>query len=157
MGVKRLLSFTVNGRARELLVEPFTRLIDVLRDDLDLTGTKEGCGGGECGACTVLLDGESVTSCLVLALEVQGRSVVTIEGVSNYLELDALQQAFVDEGAIQCGFCTPGMILSAKALLARNPAPSVQEIREGISGNLCRCTGYERIVVAISKAAATVR
>ena len=152
--MKRQLNFTLNGRAIGLLVEPFARLLDVLRDDLDLTGTKEGCGGGECGACTVLLDGESVTSCLVIALEVEGKSVLTVEGLSNHLELDSLQQAFIDEGAIQCGFCTPGMLLSAKALLERNKAPSVQEIREGLSGNLCRCTGYERIVVAVSKACA---
>jgi len=149
--MERKVSFTVNGRATALSVHPYERLVDVLRERLDLTGTKEGCGAGECGACTVLIDDEAVNSCLVLAVEVDGRRVTTVEGLSNYLELSDLQQAFVDEGAIQCGFCTPGMLMSAKALLDRNKTPTVPEIREAISGNLCRCTGYERIVVAVSR------
>ncbi|MBT9136054.1 MAG: Carbon monoxide dehydrogenase small chain [Firmicutes bacterium] len=151
--MQRKIAFTVNQQQVEMVVDPFERLVDVLRERLDLTGTKEGCGGGECGACTVLLDGESVNSCLVLAVEIDGKAVRTVEGLSHYLELDELQQAFVNEGAIQCGFCTPGMLMSARALLDKNNEPTVAEIREAISGNLCRCTGYERIVVAVSKAA----
>lgn len=128
------------------------RLLDVLREVLGLTGTKEGCGEGECGACTVLVDGKPVDSCLVLIGQVQGRAITTIEGLSNGKELHPLQQAFIDEGAIQCGYCTPGMILAAKALLDSNPNPGEEEIRRSISGNLCRCTGYQKIIKAVQAA-----
>ena len=143
------VSFHVNGEQQTVSVPATTTLLDLLRDRLHLTGTKEGCGIGECGACTVLLDGAPVTACLVLAVEVDGRDVRTIEGEATGGELSALQQAFIDAGAIQCGFCTPGMIMSARALLARSPNPSDEEIIEAIAGNLCRCTGYEAIVAAI--------
>ncbi|KKM12188.1 (2Fe-2S)-binding protein [Clostridiales bacterium PH28_bin88] len=147
--MKKQISFKVNGQIVEVAVEPRRRLLDLLREDLDLTGTKEGCGAGECGACTVLLDGEPVNSCLVLAVEADGREVITVEGLAPNGELDTLQAAFVEHGALQCGFCTPGMVLSAKALLSRNPKPTASEVKEAISGNLCRCTGYERIVAAV--------
>jgi carbon-monoxide dehydrogenase small subunit len=143
------LEFTVNGTARALDVDPETRLIDVLRDRLDLTGTKEGCGEGECGACTVIMDGVAVNACLVLALQARGKAVVTIEGLAQDGRMDALQQAFIKEGAIQCGYCSPGMLMSSKALLLRNPHPSEPEIRLAIAGNLCRCTGYAKIVKAV--------
>lgn len=143
------INFTINGMQREVEVSPSMRLLDVIRDVLGLTGTKEGCGEGECGACTVLIDGKPVNSCLVLVGQVQGREVTTIEGISDGKELHPLQKAFISEGAVQCGYCTPGMILSAKALLDNNPNPSEEEIRRGISGNLCRCTGYKKIVKAI--------
>jgi len=148
------ISFILNGLSVELAVDPKARLVDVLREELDLTGTKEGCGQGECGACTVLLDGQAVNSCLVLVGQIRGRNVVTIEGLANDGELDPLQEAFIAEGAVQCGYCTPGMLLSAKALLMKNPLPSEQEIKESIAGNLCRCTGYVKIVQAIKTAAA---
>ena len=147
------LAFGVNGIARSLEIEPETRLIDVLRDHLDLTGTKEGCGEGECGACTVLMDGVAVNACLVLGMQARGRQVVTIEGLAVEGKLDPLQQAFIDEGAIQCGYCSPGMLMSAKALLLKNPNPSEPEIRSAISGNLCRCTGYTKIVQAVQSVA----
>ena len=135
-------------------VKGHERLIDVLREHLGLTGTKEGCGQGECGACTVLVNGRAVNSCLFPALEISGKSVLTIEGLqSPEHKLSLLQQAFVDCGAIQCGFCTPGMILSAKALLDSNPKPTEQEIREALQGNLCRCTGYVQIIMAVKRAA----
>jgi len=147
------ISFKLNGRDISVEVFPNTLLVDLLRDVLGLKGTKVGCGEGECGACTVLLDGEAVNSCILPAAKVGGRSVVTIEGlVKEDGELDKIQQAFVSEGAVQCGFCTPGMIMSAKALLDRNPRPSDDEIRLGISGVLCRCTGYRKIVQAIRTA-----
>ena len=148
-----LLAFGVNGIARSLEIEPETRLIDVLRDHLDLTGTKEGCGEGECGACTVLMDGVAVNACLVLGMQARGRQVVTIEGLAVEGKLDPLQQAFIDEGAIQCGYCSPGMLMSAKALLLKTPNPSEPEIRSAISGNLCRCTGYTKIVQAVQSVA----
>jgi carbon-monoxide dehydrogenase small subunit len=132
-------------------------LIDLLRRNLGLTGTKEGCGQGECGACTVLVDGRAVNSCLYPAPEAEGKSVLTIEGLLRGNELSAIQQAFVDHGGIQCGFCSPGMILSATALLERNPRPSGEDIREALSGNLCRCTGYVQIVECVEKAAAALR
>jgi carbon-monoxide dehydrogenase small subunit len=150
------IAFILNGLSVELAVDPGARLVDVLREKLDLTGTKEGCGQGECGACTVLLDGQAVNSCLVLAGQIRGRSVVTIEGLAKDGELDPLQEAFIAEGAVQCGYCTPGMLLSAKALLMQNPLPSEQEIKETIAGNLCRCTGYVKIVQAIKTAAASL-
>lgn len=146
------INFTINGIAQEVEVSPTMRLLDVIRDVLGLTGTKEGCGEGECGACTVLVDGKAVDSCLVLAGQVQGRTITTIEGLSKGQELHPLQKAFIEAGAIQCGYCTPGMILSAKALLDSNPNPSAEEIRHSMSGNLCRCTGYKKIVEAIQLA-----
>ena len=148
-----LLEFKVNGIARSLEVDPAQRLIDVLRDQLDLTGTKEGCGEGECGACTVIMGGRAVNACLVLGLQAQGQEVVTIEGLAQDGRLDPLQKAFIDEGAIPCGFCSPGMLMSAKALLLQNPNPGEAEIRSAIAGNLCRCTGYQKIVKAVQTVA----
>ncbi len=150
-GLMKQIKITVNGQEYDLSVEPNLTLLDLLRERLGLTGTKKGCDEGDCGACTVLLNGKAVSSCLVLAVEANGKDVLTIEGVE--LEggdsLHPLQKAFVENGAIQCGFCTPGMILSAKALLDKNPHPSQTQIRRAISGNLCRCTGYQKIVEAI--------
>jgi carbon-monoxide dehydrogenase small subunit len=150
---KQVIRPTINGTAYELLTAPNRTLTQLLREDLGLTGTKHGCGVGDCGCCTVLLDGKPVNSCLVLAVQVDGREITTIEGLSDGHTLHPLQEAFVETGAIQCGFCSPGMILSAKALLDENKNPSVQEIRESLSGNLCRCTGYQKIVEAVSLAA----
>ena len=142
------VEFTLNGKLLSLEVEPRRTLIQVLRQDLGLKGVKEGCGKGECGACTVILNGKTVLSCLIPIPRVQGCSITTIEGLETGEGLHPLQKAFVEHGAIQCGFCTPGMILSAKACLDGNPSPSMEEIRETISGNLCRCTGYVKIVEA---------
>ncbi|MBM6825112.1 (2Fe-2S)-binding protein [Veillonella magna] len=139
----------VNGKEYEITCAPTMRLVDFLREELGLTGTKEGCGEGECGACTVLLEGNAVASCLVLVGQVDGKSIITVEGLAEDNQLSALQQAFVDKGAIQCGFCTPGMLLSAKALLDQNPTPTRDEISVAIEGNLCRCTGYVKIIDAI--------
>ena len=150
--MRRELHITVNGDEYHLLVDTQRTLLDVIRDEVGLTGTKNGCGQGECGACTVLLDGEPVNSCLVLALEADGHEIVTIEGLADGGVLHPVQQAFVDAGAIQCGFCTPGMVLSAKALLDRNPDPSREEILDGLKGNLCRCTGYVKIIDAVEAA-----
>ena len=147
------INLTVNGEAVSVEVEDHWTLLEVLRERLALTGTKKGCGMGECGACTVLLDGKPVTSCLVLAREADGCNVRTIEGEADGEQLSALQQAFIDKGAIQCGFCTPGMIMSARALLMRNPDPDEDTIKTAIEGNLCRCTGYVPIVDAILEAA----
>jgi aerobic carbon-monoxide dehydrogenase small subunit len=146
------LAFILNGSPVSLDIDPGLRLLDVLRDHLGLTGTKEGCGEGECGACTVLLDGLAVDSCLVMAMQAQGRAVSTVEGLERAGELDALQRAFILEGAVQCGFCTPGMLMSAKALLMKSPRPSEAEIRSALAGNLCRCTGYQKIVRAVTAA-----
>jgi aerobic-type carbon monoxide dehydrogenase small subunit (CoxS/CutS family) len=158
MNARTELTFTLNGTQVTALVGAVDRLIDVLRGACGQTGTKEGCGEGECGACTVLLDGRAVNSCLLPALEAEGRVVMTIEGLLGpRMELSVLQQAFVDHGAVQCGFCTPGMILIAKALLDVNPDPSEREIREALVGNLCRCTGYAQIVDAVREAAARLR
>ncbi len=143
----------VNGENKELLINEDALLIDVLRDELHLTGTKKGCGEGECGTCTILIDGKPVNSCLVLAALAQGKDIQTIEGIGTPENLHPLQKAFVEEGAIQCGFCTPGMVISSKALLDRNSHPDDLEIRKAISGNLCRCTGYVKIVKAVKKAA----
>jgi aerobic-type carbon monoxide dehydrogenase small subunit (CoxS/CutS family) len=143
------ISFNINSQTVNLDVEPTETLLFVIRERLHLTGTKEGCGRGDCGACTVLMDGYAVNSCLILAPQVDGHAITTIEGLSNDGQLDLIQQAFIDAGAVQCGFCTPGMILSTKALLSRNPDPTDTEIRTAISGNLCRCTGYIKIVDAI--------
>ena len=150
---KRLMELTVNGLRREVAVEPRRTLLELLREDLELTGTKQGCGEGDCGACVVLLDGVPVNACLVLALEAEGRDVLTIEGLARGTELHPIQQAFVDVGAVQCGFCTPGMVLTAKAFLDSHPDPDGDEVRQAISGNLCRCTGYQKIVDAILDAA----
>ncbi len=148
--MKQVIHLRVNGVERELLVEPWWTLADVLRKHLGLTGTKVGCGEGNCGACTVLVDGRAVTSCLFLAPEAKGKDIVTIEGLKDKGgELHPLQEAFVEHFAIQCGFCTPGMIMSAKALLDENPAPTEVEVREALCGNLCRCTGYINIVEAV--------
>jgi carbon-monoxide dehydrogenase small subunit len=151
--MKRTISFTLNGEPIELEIEPHLTLLQLLRDKLELTGTKEGCGMGECGACTVLLNGKTVNSCIFPAMEVDGKNVTTIEGLTDVKgNLHPIQKAFIEYGAIQCGFCTPGMVLSAKALLDENPKPTEEEIRSGIAGNLCRCTGYLQIVQAIKAA-----
>ncbi len=149
---KRLITLVVNGQQCEIAVLPHRTLLQVLREDLGLTGAKHGCGLGECGACTVLVDGVPVNSCLMLAVQAHGCEVTTIEGLASDGRLHPLQEAFVEHGAIQCGFCTPGMILSAKALLEKNHSPTEAEIRGAISGNLCRCTGYQKIVEAIESA-----
>ncbi|RME28449.1 MAG: (2Fe-2S)-binding protein [Deltaproteobacteria bacterium] len=151
---KKLVTLKVNGSERELAIDPWKTLARVLREDLGLTGTKIGCGEGDCGACTVLVDGKPVNSCLMLAVQAQGHEITTIEGLCSEGGLSPVQQAFVEHGAIQCGFCSPGMILSATALLERNPNPTEAEIRHTLSGNLCRCTGYQKIVEAVQDAAA---
>ena len=150
--MKKIVSLTVNGITHDLAVEPRRTLLELLRDDLGLTGTKKGCGIGDCGACTVLLDGVATFSCLTLAIQADGCSVETVEGLSKGGELNPLQQAFVDQGAIQCGFCTPGMLMMITELLRRSPQPSEKDIRRAISGNLCRCTGYQKIVEAVQVA-----
>ena len=146
---KRIIELKVNGEQHEVACEPHRTLLEALRENLGLTGTKESCNKGECGVCTVLLDGKAVLSCLILASDAQGKEITTIEGLAKGNELHPLQTAFVEKGAVQCGFCTPGMILSAKALLDENSKPSDSEVRRGISGNLCRCTGYVKQVEAI--------
>jgi aerobic-type carbon monoxide dehydrogenase small subunit (CoxS/CutS family) len=146
------LALTVNGEPTEVSFAPYKTLLEVLREDLALTGTKHGCELGECGACAVLIDGEPQLSCLVLALECAGRSIETVEGMAPGAELHPLQAAFADLGAAQCGYCTPGILMTAKALLDRDPRPSRDTIREAISGNLCRCTGYQQIYEAIEEA-----
>jgi carbon-monoxide dehydrogenase small subunit len=153
-GMKHKVSFVLNGSEIRISIDDHLRLIDLLRDELGMTGTKEGCGEGECGACTVMIDGRAVNSCLYPALEIEGKEVVTIEGLQDTEnKLSTIQVAFVDSGAIQCGFCTPGMIMSAKALLDANPDPSEEEIRDSFQGNLCRCTGYVQIIDAVKQAA----
>ena len=146
---KKMLSLTVNGELYQRTIKPNLTLLDFIRDELGLTGTKKGCETGDCGSCTVILDGELVNSCLLLAIEANGKSVLTIEGLAKGGKLHPLQEAFIEYGAIQCGYCTPGMILAAKALLDKNPKPTEQEVKAGIVGNLCRCTGYTKIVEAI--------
>ena len=143
------ISFVINGKKKEMVISPNTTLLELLRDHLDLTGTKNGCEAGECGACTVLLDGGPVYACLALAPKVDGKEIITIEGIGEEGKLHPVQKAFLTHGAVQCGFCTPGMILAAKALLDEKPNPSREEIEDAISGNLCRCTGYLQIVKAI--------
>jgi carbon-monoxide dehydrogenase small subunit len=156
--MKKIIIFTLNGREVSAEVESHKMLLQVLRDTFQLTGTKDGCGQGECGACTVLVDDKSINSCLYPAFEVDGKSVTTIEGlVGEGNKLHPIQEAFVENGGIQCGFCTPGMIMSAKALLDENPNPTDEEIKKGISGNLCRCTGYVQIVDSIRKAAKSLK
>ncbi len=147
------ISFTVNGEAKKVLARPMKRLLDVLRNDLKLTGTKEGCGEGECGSCSVLLDGMLVNSCLVPAGQANGANVVTIEGISAHALMKPLQEAFLECGGAQCGICTPGMILAAVHLLEKKPEPTLADIREGLAGNLCRCTGYMQIFEAVAKTA----
>ncbi|GAA0182468.1 (2Fe-2S)-binding protein [Clostridium sediminicola] len=146
-------SFKVNGKNITVESSDTTTLLEILREDLGLIGTKEGCGKGECGACTVLLNGKAVNSCIILVPQVEGQEVITIEGLNDDLESKHIQEAFIDEGAVQCGFCTPGMVVSSKALLMKNDNPSKEEIREGLSGNLCRCTGYTKIIDAVEEAA----
>jgi carbon-monoxide dehydrogenase small subunit len=147
------IEITINGRKRQFDVEPNKLLLNLVRDDLYLTGTKYGCGIGECGACTVHLDGEAVLACMVLAVDADGRRVDTVEGVADGNKLDPVQEAYIEEGAIQCGFCTPGFVMTTKALLVENPDPSEAEIREYLKGNYCRCTGYVNIVRAVQSAA----
>ena len=147
-----LITFNVNNESRTIAVFPMARLLDVLREELHLTGTKEGCGEGECGACTVVLDGRIVNSCLVPVAQVNGSDITTIEGIAHQDQLHEVQQAFIDHGGAQCGICTPGMILAAVDLLNRNPEPSEAEIRNGLAGNLCRCTGYMKIFESVVRA-----
>ena len=153
MAKRRVITTTINGRQSEFLCEPRQTLLEVLRDTLDLTGTKEGCSNGNCGACTVLMNGRPVVSCLVLVVETEGASIETIEGVAPVEGLDPIQQAFLENAALQCGICTPGIIMSCKSLLAENADPSENEIRFALAGNLCRCTGYDKIVRAVLDAA----
>jgi len=152
-GHKKKIRVTVNGESYEQEVSPAKSLLDFLRTDLNLTGTKEGCGEGECGACSVMLGGRLVDACLILAVEADGQKIQTVEGISSKGDLHPLQKAFAAKGAAQCGYCTPGMLMSAKYLLEQNPAPTAEEVRQAISGNLCRCTGYSSIVDAILSAA----
>ena len=153
--MKKLIELTVNGRNYELAIAPNTTLVDLLRNELGLTGTKKGCELGDCGSCTVIMDGKPVNSCLVLAMQARGRQITTIEGLEDENGLHPLQDAFVEKGAIQCGFCSSGMILSGKSLLDKNPNPSDAQIRGAISGNLCRCTGYQKIIAAVKSAGST--
>ncbi len=151
------IRFTINGELRECEIEDDERLIDLIREDLGLTGTKEGCGQGECGACTVLLDGKPIASCLTLAVKVDGREVTTIEGVSKGGRLHPIQEAFIEKGAVQCGFCTPGMVMALVPFLAGHKDPTRDKVRRAIEGNLCRCTGYEKIVDAAIYASKKLR
>ena len=155
--MKYEIELKVNAVRYPLSVEPWETLLTVLRRDLGLKGTKYGCGSGDCGACTVLVEGEAVNACMLLAVRMQGKDITTIEGLVRGEELHPLQQAFIDHGALQCGYCTPGMILSAKALLEENPDPGDEEIADGLAGNLCRCTGYKKIFEAVQAAAAVMR
>lgn len=155
--MKKDINLKVNGKIYAIQVDSKDMLVDVIRDKVGLTGTKEGCGTGECGACTVLINSEPVNSCLYLAIRAEGKEILTIEGLGNPASLHPLQQAFVENGAVQCGFCAPGMLLSAHALLVKNPNPSEQEIRKGISGNICRCSGYVKVIKSIQQAAARLQ
>lgn len=155
--MKILITCTVNGEEHSVLADTRDTLLDLLRERIGLTGTKEGCGNGNCGACTVLIGGAPVTACLMLAQEAPHHDIVTIEGISDYGKLHPIQQALIERGGTQCGFCTPGIVLSAKSLLDDNPNPTAQEIRHAIAGNLCRCTGYDKIVEAIAAAATEMR
>lgn len=155
--MKQLIQLKVNGEIYDIEVEPWWMLEEVLREKLYLTGTKRACNRGECGACTVLIDGKAKVSCLIPAVEAQRKDILTIEGLARGEELHPIQRAFVEVGAIQCGFCTPGMVLAAKALLDRNPTPTEEEVREGLSGNLCRCTGYAKIIDAVLSASRKMR
>ena len=153
---KEIANFNINGRAYEVLITPNMTLSELLREHLGLTGTKTACGVGECGSCTVLIDGRPTLSCSTLAIAVQDKEILTIEGLSRGTELHPLQKAFIDAGAIQCGFCTPGMIMTAKAMLDGNPDPTREQVKEGLGGNLCRCTGYVKIIDAVMAAADTM-
>ena len=155
--MKRLITLNVNGNDYEIAVAPNRTLTQILREDLNLLGTKEGCGIGDCGACTVIMNGRPVNSCLILGVQASGSKIETIEGVAQGRKLHPVQEAFVNLGAIQCGFCTPGAVLTAKNLLERNPNPTEYEIREGLSGNLCRCTGYQKIIEAVKDAAEQIK
>ena len=157
MSKRQHISAVVNGDPVEFLAEPGATLLDALRDDLGLTGSKEGCGSGDCGACSVILDGRRVCSCLVLAVEAEGRRVETIEGMADGSTLHPLQQKFLEHAALQCGFCTPGLLVAAKALLDTNPDPTEEETRYWLAGNLCRCTGYDKVIRAVLDAAAVLR
>ena len=150
--MKHRINFTFNGESKELFVEPNRMLVDLIRQDLGLTGTKKGCGTGDCGSCTIILDGSAVKSCLILAVEVDGSEILTIEGLQSGGKLHPLQEAFIQYGAIQCGFCSPGMMMSAKAFLDQCPKPTEEEVKMALSGNLCRCTGYYKIIQAIENA-----
>ena len=150
---KQLITLTVNGQPREIAVEPSWTLLETVREQLRLTGAKEGCGTGDCGACSMLVDGRLVTSCLMLAVQADGAEVTTIEGLATNGSLHPVQAAFVQKGGVQCGFCTPGMIVAAASLLQRNPSPSLEDVREGLAGNLCRCTGYAKIYESVLAAA----
>jgi carbon-monoxide dehydrogenase small subunit len=154
---KQHVTTTINGEPTEFLCEPGQTLLDVLRDELQLTGTKEGCGSGDCGACSVTIDDRLVCSCLVLGVEAEGKSIGTIEGMAEGEQLHPLQQKFLEEAALQCGFCTPGFLVAAKSLLERNPDPTETEVRYWLAGNLCRCTGYDKIVRAVMDTAAEMR
>jgi len=151
------ITINVNGKQQRFDVEPNTLLLNLIRDEMSLTGTKYGCGIGECGACTVLLDGDAVLACMMLAVDADGHRIETVEGLSDGNKLHTIQQAYLDEGAVQCGFCTPGFIMSTKALLDKNPNPNEAEIREHLNGNICRCTGYVNIVKAVQSAAAKMK
>ena len=151
------IRITVNGTAYELSVRPHATLLEVIREELGLTGTKEGCGVGECGACTVIMDGKTVNACLVLAPEANGKEITTIEGLAQSDRLDPIQEAFFEIGGLQCGFCTPGMIMSTKALLAETPEPTDQQIRKGLEGNFCRCTGYTKVFDSVREASRKIR
>ena len=155
--MEKQITLTVNGKYHELTIKPWRTILEVIREDLGLTGPKEGCGMGECGACTVIVDGKTVNACLMLAAEANGKEISTIEGLASDGKLHPIQEAFMEGGALQCGFCTPGMIISAKALLDENSQPSEDEIRRNIAGNLCRCTGYAHIVKAIKAASVKMK
>jgi carbon-monoxide dehydrogenase small subunit len=155
--MKHQLSLSINGEPYDVLVEPYCSLLDLLRDQLHLTGTKKGCDEGDCGACTVLIDDQTVTSCMMLALDARDKAITTVEGLVQDNTLHPVQEAFVHYGGVQCGFCTPGLIMSGVGLLLENPDPTEEEVRFAIGGNLCRCTGYAKVVQAILKAAATMR
>ncbi len=154
---KEIAEFIINGRTCEVIIDPRMTLLDILRDELGLTGTKYGCGTGDCGACTVLVEGKPVLACLTLATRARGKNIMTIEGLAESATLHPIQKAFIEHGAIQCGYCTPGMILTAKALLDENPGPSREEVKMALTGNLCRCTGYVKIIDAVVAAAKEMR
>ncbi len=154
---KQLITLTVNGEHLEVAAEPYWTLLEAVREQVRLTGSKEGCGTGDCGACSMIVDGRLITSCLMLAVQADGSEVLTVEGLSHNGNLDPIQQAFIEAGGVQCGFCTPGMIMAAKALLHKSPALSLEEVREGLAGNLCRCTGYAKIYEAVMRAAETIK
>jgi len=154
---KKLITLNVNGERSEVAVEPSWTLLETVREQLRLTGTKEGCGTGDCGACSMIVDGRLITSCLMLAVQADGRVIATVEGISSTGDLDPVQRAFIDKGGVQCGYCTPGMIVAARALLDANPNPTLDEVREGLAGNLCRCTGYTRIYESVLAAAEAAR